>query len=39
MNNYIAALFLPHTNVEEFPMVSKRLAHRPNNNLKERIKV
>ena len=38
MNNYIAALFLPHTNAEEFPMVSKRLAHRSNNNRKERIK-
>lgn len=26
MNNYIAALFLPHTNAREFPTVSKRLA-------------
>ncbi len=26
MNNYIAALFLPHTNADEFPSVSKRLA-------------
>ena len=26
MNNYIAALFLPHTNAEEFPTVSQRLA-------------
>ncbi len=25
MNNYIAALFLPHTNAGEFPTVSKRL--------------
>ena len=39
MNNYVAALFLPHTNTEEFPMVSKRLAGRSNNNPKQRIKV
>ena len=26
MNNYVAALFLPHTNAKEFPAVSKRLA-------------
>jgi len=26
MNNYIAALFLPHTNADEFPSVSKRLT-------------
>lgn len=26
MNNYVAALFLPHTNAREFPTVSKRLA-------------
>jgi len=26
MNNYVAALFLPHTNSGEFPSVSKRLA-------------
>ncbi len=39
MNNYVAALFLPHTNVGEFPAVSKRLAHRSGNNLKKRIKV
>ena len=26
MNNYVAALFLPHTNAKEFPTVSKRLA-------------
>jgi uncharacterized 2Fe-2S/4Fe-4S cluster protein (DUF4445 family) len=29
MNNYIAALFLPHTNAHEFPKVSKRLARMP----------
>jgi uncharacterized 2Fe-2S/4Fe-4S cluster protein (DUF4445 family) len=39
MNNYVAALFLPHTNAEEFPTVSKRLAGGSNNNQKERIKV
>ena len=38
MNNYVAALFLPHTNIEEFPTVSKRLAGRSNDNPKERIK-
>ena len=26
MNNFIAALFLPHTNSKEFPTVTKRLA-------------
>ena len=39
MNNYVAALFLPHTNTEEFPAVSKRLAGRSNNNPNQRIKV
>ena len=39
MNNYVAALFLPHTNTEEFPIVSKKLAGRSNNNLNQRIKV
>ena len=39
MNNYVAALFLPHTNTEEFPTVSKKLAGRSNNNPKERTKV
>jgi hypothetical protein len=24
MNNYIAALFLPHTNADEFPSVTER---------------
>jgi len=32
MNNYIAALFLPHTNVDEFPTIIKRL-----NKAKQRI--
>ncbi|TES87441.1 MAG: DUF4445 domain-containing protein [Dehalococcoidia bacterium] len=39
MNNYVAALFLPHTNTEEFPTVSKKLAGRSNNNPKERTKI
>ncbi len=39
MNNYVAALFLPHTNAREFPEVSKRLAGRSNNSSKERMKV
>jgi uncharacterized 2Fe-2S/4Fe-4S cluster protein (DUF4445 family) len=26
MNNYVAALFLPHTHAEEFPSVAKKLA-------------
>jgi uncharacterized 2Fe-2S/4Fe-4S cluster protein (DUF4445 family) len=26
MNNYVAALFLPHTHTEEFPSVARRLA-------------
>jgi len=39
MNNYVAALFLPHTNAREFPGVSQRLASRPNNNAKERQRV
>lgn len=39
MNNYVAALFLPHTNAREFPGVSQRLARRPNNNAKERQRV
>ncbi|TET17918.1 MAG: DUF4445 domain-containing protein [Dehalococcoidia bacterium] len=29
MNNYVAALFLPHTNADDFPSVSKRLAKLP----------
>ncbi|HET6477483.1 MAG TPA: ASKHA domain-containing protein [Dehalococcoidales bacterium] len=38
MNNYVAALFLPHTNTDEFPAVSKRLAGRSNNNQEKGIK-
>ena len=39
MNNYIAALFLPHTNLDEFPSVTKRLAKLPKSKLKPRITV
>jgi len=38
-NNYMAALFLPHTNSEEFPSVSKTLAKLPKSKPKRRIKV
>lgn len=37
MNNYIAALFLPHTNANEFPTVSKRLAKLAKTNSKQRV--
>ncbi|MDD5038176.1 MAG: ASKHA domain-containing protein [Dehalococcoidales bacterium] len=36
MSNYIAALFLPHTNADEFPSVSKRLSNLVNSQLKQR---
>ena len=36
MNNYVAALFLPHTEASAFPTVSKRLAK---NNPKQRIAI
>ena len=39
MNNYVAALFLPHTNANEFPTVSKRLAKPANNAPKQRIAI
>jgi uncharacterized 2Fe-2S/4Fe-4S cluster protein (DUF4445 family) len=39
MNNYVAALFLPHTNVKQFPTVSKRLAKLAKNNSKQRTGV
>ena len=35
MNNYVAALFLPHTNAKEFPTVSKRLAKLAKSKLKK----
>jgi uncharacterized 2Fe-2S/4Fe-4S cluster protein (DUF4445 family) len=34
MNHYVAALFLPHTNAEEFPSVTERLT---NNQSKRRV--
>lgn len=37
MNNYMAAMFLPHTNADEFPTVSKRLAELNENKPKQRI--
>ena len=39
MNNYIAALFLPHTNANEFPSVKRRLAKLPKSKLKRRVTV
>ncbi len=38
-NNYVAALFLPHTNSGEFPSVSKTLAKLPKSKPKRRISV
>ena len=37
MNNYIAALFLPHTHAKEFPTVSKRLTKRQSGKTKQGI--
>jgi uncharacterized 2Fe-2S/4Fe-4S cluster protein (DUF4445 family) len=39
MNNYMAALFLPHTNADEFPTVKKKLGRLPKNKLKRGITV
>jgi uncharacterized 2Fe-2S/4Fe-4S cluster protein (DUF4445 family) len=39
MNNYIAALFLPHTNISEFPSVKKKLAKLPGGKLKPRVTI
>ncbi|MDP6043203.1 MAG: ASKHA domain-containing protein [Dehalococcoidales bacterium] len=39
MNNYMAALFLPHTETSAFPTVSKRLARLTKNNPKQRITI
>ena len=39
MNNYIAALFLPHTNTSEFPSVKKKLAKLPGGKLKPRVTI
>ncbi len=38
-NNYVAALFLPHTNAGEFPSVSKTLAKLPKSKIKRRISI
>ena len=38
MNNYVAALFLPHTNAGEFPSVSKTLAKLPKSKPKRRMR-
>lgn len=37
MNNYIAALFLPHTNASEFPSVTKRLTRLPKSKAKREV--
>ena len=37
MNNYMAALFLPHTEASAFPTVSKKLARLTRNNPRQRI--
>ena len=37
MSNYMAALFLPHTDAKEFPAVSARLAKLRNPKLKQRM--
>lgn len=39
MNNYVAALFLPHTDAKEFPEVSKKLARVLEGKTKRRITV
>ena len=39
MNNYIAALFLPHTNTDEFPTVAQRLTGLKKKQPKRRITV
>ena len=38
MNNYMAALFLPHTDTSNFPKVTERLARVKNRKSKQRIK-
>lgn len=38
-NNYVAALFLPHTNADEFPSISNKLARLSKNKLKRRISI
>jgi len=38
-NNYVAALFLPHTNADEFPSVSNKLTKLSKSKLKRRISI
>ncbi len=38
MNNYVASLFLPHTNAKEFPAVAKKLRQRQHSNTKQETK-
>ena len=37
MNNYVAALFLPHTDADEFPSVAKRLSKLPPSRLRTEV--
>ncbi len=39
MNDYVAALFLPHTDASEFPLVAERLSKLANKQLKGRVAV
>ena len=39
MKNYVAALFLPHTNADEFPSVTKKLRKLQTNKAKQRTTV
>ena len=39
MNNYVAALFLPHTNAKEFPSVREKLGKVLSKKSKQRITV
>ncbi len=39
MDNYVASLFLPHTNLDEFPSVAKRLSGLADNQSKRRLTV
>jgi len=39
MNNYVAALFLPHTSADEFPTISKGLAKLPKAKLRGELTV
>jgi uncharacterized 2Fe-2S/4Fe-4S cluster protein (DUF4445 family) len=39
MDDYVAALFLPHTHADEFPQVSRRLAKARKNKLGRRLSI